>query len=634
MKYTIIGTAGHIDHGKSALVKALTGTDPDRLAEEHERGMTIDIGFAFLNDYIAIIDVPGHERFIKNMVAGVSTIDMVVLVIAADDGIMPQTREHLDILTLLQLKHGIIAITKKDLVDDEWLEIVKEETANLVKGTFLQHAPVKTVSSVTGEGINDLSELIKQTANKIESRKDRGLFWMPVDRSFSIKGFGTVVTGSVLSGQVSPGDTVELLPRQKKIKIRGIQTHGKAAENVRIGERGALNLANISKDDIQRGDVLASINQFTPSNIIDVQVNLLKNAKKALNNRSRVRVHIGTREIIARIKLLDKDKLEPGTGGFAQLQLEDYIVSMRRDPIVIRQYSPLITIGGGIILDTNPKPHRRFHQETLDHLKSLEKQDPVDVILTVLLSQKTSGLRIPELEKLTGYDPNNLQNILTQPSLQKQILKLGPDKNPVYCHRIIFEKLKENIINTITAFHKREPFRPGMNKAELKIKSTNNSSPLFENVLTELVNEGTVIEDSNLVKLSTYRITLSEKDKTISAAVRDTLISANFSPPSVSELAQKMNISVEDTQRILGAMYGMGDIIWLDNEIFFHKQILEKAKKLLISYLLKNSEITISQYRDQLNTTRKFALALLLYFDSRGLTTRVEDVRIINDDKI
>jgi len=634
MKYTIIGTAGHIDHGKSALVKALTGTDPDRLVEEHERGMTIDIGFAFLDKHIAIIDVPGHERFIKNMVAGVSTIDMVVLVIAADDGIMPQTREHLDILTLLQLEHGIIVITKKDLVDDEWLDIVKEEVENLVTGTFLQKAPVLAVSSQTGDGIKELSELIRQTANSIEARKDRGLFWMPVDRSFSIKGFGTVVTGSVLSGQITPGETVDLLPSQKKIKIRGIQTHGKAAERVRLGERAALNLANISKDDIQRGDVLATANHFRPANFIDVKVNLLKNANKALKNRSRLRVHIGTREIIGRIKLLETEKLEPGSSGFAQLQLEQYIVSMRRDPFVIRQYSPLVTIGGGIILDTNPVPHRRFNKETLAHLKSLEKQDPVDMITTVLLSQKMSGLRLQELEKLTGYDPKDLQKLLTQPALQEQILKLGPEKNPLYCHRIVFDKLKQNIVTTITEFHKNEPFRPGMNKAELKIKSTNNSPQLFDFVLKYLIKDGTVSEESNLIKLTSYRITLSEKDKKITAVLQETLISEKFSSSPVSELARKINMPPEEVQRVLGAMYGMGDIIWLDNEIFFIKQTLQNAREKLIKYLRENSEITVSQYRDLLNTTRKYAMALLLYFDSTGLTTRIEDVRILNEDRI
>jgi len=634
MKYTIIGTAGHIDHGKSALVKALTGTDPDRLTEEQERGMTIDIGFAFMNDNIAIIDVPGHERFIKNMVAGVSTIDMVILVVAADDSIMPQTREHLDILTLLQLKHGIIVITKTDLVEDEWLEIVNEDITNLTKATFLEKAPVLSVSSLTGEGINELRDLINRTANQIESRKDRGVFWMPVDRSFSIKGFGTVVTGSVLSGQISAGDTIELLPVKKKIKIRGIQTHGKPTKQIRIGERAALNLANISRDEIQRGDVLATANHFKPTNIIDVKVNLLKSAKKALKNRGRVRVHIGTREIIARIKLLDKEKLEPGLSGFAQLQLEHDAVAMRRDPFVIRQYSPLITIGGGFILETNPKPHRRFQQETINQLKGLENQDPVDVITTVLLSQKVSGLRLSELEKLTGYDSVALPNILAQPSLQKQILKLGSDKNPLYCHKIIFDRLKENIINTINDFHKREPFRPGMNKAELKIKSTNNSPQLFDYVFEELIEDGIVNEDSNLVKLSIYKITLSEKDKNIATAIKKTLITADYSPPSVSELAHNINIPLQETQRILGAMYGMGDIIWLDNEIFFDEQILQNAKNALINYLRKNNEITVSQYRNHLNTTRKYAMALLLHFDHIGLTIRIEDVRVIKDDKI
>lgn len=634
IKYTIIGTAGHIDHGKSALVKALTGTDPDRLTEEQQRGMTIDLGFAFLNEHTAIIDVPGHERFIKNMVAGVSAIDLVMFVIAADDGVMPQTREHLDILNLLNVKHGLIVITKVDLVDADWLAVVEEDILNLVSGTFLESAPVLPVSSVTGAGIDTLRQKLIEKTQSIPGRRNHGVFWVPIDRSFSIKGFGTVVTGSVLSGDTSVGATLELLPSGKQVKVRGLQTHGKTTKQVQIGERAAINLANIAKDEIFRGDVLASSKYFKASNLFDGTLQLLKTAGKPVKNQARVRVHIGTREILGRLRLLDRDSLEPGEHCYVQLKLELPAVAMRRDPFVIRQYSPLVTIGGGIILDTNPKPRKRFHAETLQNLRSLEKEDPGETLTMLLLSESKTGINAADLERVSGLETSVMNKHLQILLDQNVIVNVGSGKKPIYCHQSSLALYKEQIVNSLSQFHADEPLRYGINKAELKLKSGIQLPLLFEFVLQDLNRSGEIEIQSNLIKLAAHQIQMSPEDKKVAEQIIATLRNAGYSPPGVKELAGSLNISPGICDKILGALYGLGDMIRLDNEISYLRETLESAKSMLVQYLHDNKEITVSQYRDLLNTTRKYSLVLLLYFDQTGITIRVDDVRLLNEDSL
>ncbi len=627
-KYFIIGTAGHIDHGKSAMVKALTGTDPDRLSEEQERGMTIDLGFAFLNEQIAIIDVPGHERFIKNMVAGVSTIDMVMMVIAADDGVMPQTREHLDILNVLNVKQGIIVISKADLVDDEWLEIVKEDISSLVQGTFLQDKPILPISSVKGTGIKELKQLLLDTVATLPPRKNRGVFWMPVDRSFSIKGFGTVVTGSVLSGSLQPGNVLDLLPEQKQVKVRGIQTHGKSTETIRLGERAAINLTNISKEEIIRGDVLASPEYFTPSNIFDAKLDVLKSAKKPLKNRSRVRVHIGTREVIGRIRILDRDLIAPGENGYVQLKLEQTAVAIRRDPFVIRQYSPVVTIGGGIILDTNPKHHKRFDHAILKKLQTLETENPLETLNILLMSNAELGMNLNDLEKQSGIEQETLNEYLEQMLNQEQIVNCGSSKKPQYFPATQLGQTRENILNLLQQFHESEPLKPGMNKAELK-KATR-SAILFEFILESLIDKELITITSNRVKLSSHQIKLNEKQEKISNQILEILTKSRYSPPGIEELAKVIGSPVQETENIIYALEGLNKVVRVEDNVYFTTTALKAAREKLINFIKQNKEITVSQYRDELDTSRKYAMALLLYFDNIGLTVRVEDVRILD----
>lgn len=628
MSHIIIGTAGHIDHGKSSLVKKLTGTDPDRLSEEQERGMTIDLGFAFLNENIAFIDVPGHEKFIKNMVAGVSTVDMAMLVIAADDGVMPQTREHLDILSLLQLQTGVVAITKIDMVDDEWVTLVEDDVKGLLAGTFLENSPLYKVSSTTGVGISELRTALTELAGEPSSRTDRGVFWMPVDRSFTIKGFGTVATGSVLSGSLKPGDSVELLPAQKPLKVRGIQAHGHSVEKTVLGDRAAINISNATKDEIKRGDVLATVGYTKPGKIFDTKLHLLKSAKKPLKQRSRIRVHIGTREILARIRPLDKDKIGPGEESFVQLLFEEDAVAMRRDPFVFRQYSPPVTIGGGTILDTNPvKRHKKFDKNVLDKLQKMEQQDPAELLLSTLISFTDSLVNIKELAKITGLQTELVQQLLNNLS-EDHIIKSGPSSNPSYFHIINLNRIKDQIENTLSQFHKKAPLKPGMNKAELKNQTKN--PHIFQLALKELIKENILKEDQQLIKLARHTIKLSQDDQKIAQHVNTLLLENKYSTPNEDEMCKTLGHNITDIRRVLGALQGLGDIVRLEGNIYFHKETLGSAKKMLFEFRKNSDEISVSQFREALGTTRKYAMALLGYFDEIGLTERIGEVRVIN----
>ena len=370
MQSLIIGTAGHIDHGKSALVKALTGTDPDRLAEEHLRGMTIDIGFAFLNENIAFIDVPGHERFIKNMVTGASTIDVAMLVIAADDGIMPQTREHFEILKLLGIRHGIVVVNKIDLVQPDWLEMVVEDIRQLVEGSFLENAPLFKTSTVSGAGIAELRRFLIELPNQIPEVHSTGLFRLPVDRVFSIKGFGTVVTGTVLSGEIKVGEEIEIMPSGKRAKIRSVQSHNQPLDSVARGQRAALNLVGISKEQIERGMIIAPPGAFVKTNLLTVYIESLPSAPPIEYN-DQLRLHLGTGEYIVRIRLIGRDRLFPGKQGVAQIVLDQPISAGFRDHFILRSYSPLVTIGGGIVLENSPEPLRKKNKETAAELERL-----------------------------------------------------------------------------------------------------------------------------------------------------------------------------------------------------------------------------------------------------------------------
>ena len=630
MRHVIIGTAGHIDHGKSALVRALTGTDPDRLKEEKERGLTIDLGFAFLGDNAAFIDVPGHERFIKNMVAGVSTVDMVMFVIAADDGIMPQTREHLDILQLLQLKRGLIAVTKIDLVEQEWLDLVIADIQELVKNTFLEEAPILPVSSTTSAGIEALRQELEKQISKVEARKDQGIFWLPIDRAFTIKGFGTVVTGSVLSGSAKIGDELELLPQGKNLRIRGLQTHGQDTQLVQIGDRAAINISNIHKDEIQRGDILATQHYFTASKLFDARLTMLPSNPRPLVNRARIRIHIGTRELLSRVTLLDKKEILPGDWGYVQFRLEETAVGRRKDPFVIRQYSPVVTIGGGVILDTHPRGHKRFDQNVLSQLKSLEKESPREVVEAIFTANNLSPLTVKTLAKETGILTETVEEVLQNLKEEDKIISFGSKQQPLFFWSAHIPVLWESFLSALRTFHKENPLKAGIARQELRaLIHAKLDAILFAAILDRLLDEKQVIESGKLIALPTFRISLAPEDEALRNKIADLLLRAKFSTPSVDELASQINESKSNIIKVLTAMLGMGDVVKLEGDLYFHKSSINEAQKLLQKAFTADDEISVSAFRELLGTTRRYAMALLVYFDTQGITERVGETRML-----
>lgn len=627
MAHVIIGTAGHIDHGKSSLVRVLTGMDPDRLKEEKERGMTIDLGFAFYGETAAFIDVPGHERFVKNMVAGVSTIDFVLLVIAADDGIMPQTREHLDILTLLGLKRGIIALNKIDLAEPDWLELVEEEIRTLTQGTFLKNAPLVPVSAQTGAGIDALKKTLDRFIRETQPRADRGFFWLPIDRVFTMKGFGTVVTGSVLSGSAAIGDQLSLMPQNLPVRVRGLQAHGQSVERVQIGARAALNLVGLEKTEAQRGDLLTTPDQFQPTDRLNVRLRLLPNAPRPLKNRTRVRCHIGTRELMGRVILLDTDSLAPGELAYAQLALEDRTVANRLDAFVIRSYSPLLTIGGGLVLDTRPEKSKRHDPALLEQLKSLEQENPEEVVLARMVAAGYQPMSTRELATTAGLQEAFIESLLPQLKTKNRIVQLGSDKRPLFIHASVWQRLKSEFQRLLAEYHQAEPWRPGLSKGDLvnRVKPAPDRR-LAEHVLAEMMAQNSIREANGYCKLADHRITLSASEEAARQKLLSILQTEGFTTSSAEELSQRTAIPLAQTHKVLGAMLGLGDVI-LNDDIYFTTARVEAAKEIIRKFFVEHEEMSISECRQLLDTSRKYAFALINYFDTIGFTERSGDGR-------
>jgi len=628
-RHFILGTAGHIDHGKTALVKALTGVDTDRLPEEKARGLTIDIGFAHYGEQATIIDVPGHEKFVKNMVAGVSTIDLVLFVIAADDGIMPQTREHLEILELLQIRHGIIVITKKDLVDEEWLQLLGEEVRQFTRGTFLERAPLIFVSSSTGEGLADLKETIRVILEALPQRPDRGVFWLPVDRAFTMKGFGTIVTGSVISGEAAVGDVLEILPTKKMVRVRGLQRHGKTVQAVRTGDRAAMNVQGIATDDVARGQVLTLASYFAPSQRLNCRIRLLTSAPASLRRRARVRVHLGTVEVLARVAPIGGREISAGDEGYLQLILEKPAAARRLDPLVLRQYSPPRTIGGGVVLDAQAAPLARGRREaTMEKLRSLEREEPAELVIAHLLQAGRYLVTLDHLAASTGVRREDLQKIISALQDSGEVLTIG--KRGVI-HKLRVESLQTKIENLLSEFHEAHPTSIGMRKAELASQAPALSdSALLNFVIESLKAQGAIKEQEAIIALASHDIRLSPAQETLRQQVDDIFYAEAFSTSTPAALAERLRVPKNEIEIVIGVMLSNRELVRVDNDMFFHARRVQEAQDRLIAFLQEHGQITIAQFKDLMDqTSRKYAVPLLQYFDGRGITERSGDVRIL-----
>lgn len=627
-RHVILGTAGHIDHGKTSLVKALTGVDTDRLPEEKMRGMTIDLGFAHLHEFATIIDVPGHEKFVKNMVAGVSTIDLLLFVIAADDGVMPQTREHLDICQLLQIPRGLIVLTKIDLVERDWLALIQEEIRQLVAGTFLAQAPVIPVSTVTGEGVAALKKTLAGLLTQLPPRPDRGVFWMPIDRAFTMKGFGAVVTGSVLSGQTRLGDELEILPAHKRVRVRGLQRHGQQADQTQIGDRAAINLQGIAAEEVARGQVLTLPDYFGATMRINCRLRMLAGAPAALKLRTRVRVHLGTAEIMARVIPLAGNAIAPGETGYAQLRFEKPAATRRLEPLVLRQYSPPRTIGGGVVLDAEARPVRRRDPALIPRLQALEQQEPEELLLAQFLLPDRYRVTLDQIASDTGHKKEELRQQVEGLLAKGEVIALNPK---TFIHRQRLESLWHRLAALLAKYHEQNPMKLGLRKAEVSALVPPLADAGLMNLLVKMYRaENKLKEVEAHLALVDHEIRLTESQQALRQALATTLYSEGYSPSSPAELALKLNASEAQINEILNVMQIFGELLRLEEGIWMHRQKLEEARTRVIGYLRQHHEITVSQFKELVeNTSRKFAMPLLQYFDTIGVTQRQGDARVL-----
>ncbi|AVX30887.1 selenocysteine-specific translation elongation factor SelB [Carboxydocella thermautotrophica] len=633
MKRVIIGTAGHVDHGKTTLVKALTGHDTDRLKEEKVRGISIELGFAPFTlpsgQRIGLVDVPGHERFIKNMLAGVGGIDLVMLVIAADEGIMPQTREHLDIINLLQVKGGVVVITKADLVETEWLDLIREEVEGVLKDSVLAGAPVIAVSAMTGQGIPELIAVLEKLVSDIEERPATGQARLPIDRVFTITGFGTVVTGTLISGRLQMGQEVVLLPSGKQSRIRSLQVHGKRVEEARAGQRVAVNLHGLEINEVDKGEVLTVPGAFVPTYRLDVELEVLPTVEKALQHGQRLRFYLGTSEVFCRLRLLDREELEAGTRAPVQLVLEQPVVAAKRDRFIVRTYSPMHTVAGGQIIDANPPRHRRYQEGLNEQLLQKLKGEPDELLLNVMKSTSSALLTWEELIKkaqLSQEEGQAAQQVLLG---RGDALEISVEKQKYGIARDIYLLWLDTVKQILQKYHQQYPLRRGFSKEELRGKlNLNLSNKEFTALLNMWQQDGELQILEQDVALKDFQPEAKGKLAEAVAQAETAFLKGKFQPPSWAEVAEKLPVSPQQQEEVLLFLQQQGRLIKISDDLYFHSRALKEAKDILLELLEKHQEITLAQFRDALNSSRKYMVPLMEYFDRQRVTRRIGDLRV------
>ena len=634
MKHIVVGTAGHIDHGKTTLIKALTGAETDTLHEEKKRGISINLGFTFFDlpsgRRAGIIDVPGHEKFIKNMLAGVSGIDVVMLVIAADEGIMPQTKEHLEILQILNVKKGIIVLTKKDLVDEEWFEMMKEEIKNEFAGTFLEDAKMIGVSSKTKEGIDELISEVDKLTEESEAKDSQGHFRLPVDRAFSVSGFGTVVTGTIISGSVHVGDEMEIYPSRTKAKVRGIQVHGAEAKIGEAGQRCAINLANVKKDDVGRGSLLAETDMLESSMMVDMNFYYLKSMKKPLENRQRVRVYQGTSEILGRVVILDKEEIKPGENAYVQLRLEEHITCQRNDRLVIRSYSPMHTIGGGSVIEPVASKSKRFKDDYIDELKVKEEGKLDDLIENALKNMSGEYPSEKEIVKALGKNEEDVTSALHNLVEECKVIKLTSLNTAVFLHRSFLKDKEEEISKLLEVYHKNNPLKVGAMREEIKSKvfSKGLKQKQYDEILSIIEENQVISVKGEYVTLATFEIVLSQDEKKIKDRIIDEYIKGKYTAPKEKEL-EGLFKDKKAFKRVFELLIDQGELVKCAEDIYFTKKQFEDAKNMIVDFINKNGSLSTGDSRELLDTSRKYVVAILEKLDAMKVTKRRENERIL-----
>jgi selenocysteine-specific elongation factor len=626
----VVGTAGHIDHGKTALVKALTGIDTDRLPEEKARGITIDLGFAFLEEpdglTIEIVDVPGHERFVKNMLAGVGGIDLAMLVVAADEGVMPQTREHLAICSLLRIKSGLVVLTKADLVEPDWLELVREDVAGLVRGTFLEGAPILAVSAKTGEGLAELRAGLRRCAAAVEPRRTDQLPRLPIDRVFTVKGFGTVVTGTLTAGRFAIDDRVEVHPRGLTAKIRGLQTHGHPVAEARAGQRTAMNLQALERAAIERGDVVGLAGALVSSLLVDGTLELLAAAPRPLKSRDRIRVHAGTSEIMARALLLDRAELQPGERAFARFRLEAPLVAVPGDRFVVRSYSPMVTIGGGTLLDVDPPRFKRKAPALVAHLTLLEGGSPAEVVEEHVRHAGAAGARVGPLAARVPFGPDRLRELLGRLEAERRVLAIERDW---YLHPDSDARLRALTVAALEQFHRTNPLRPGMSREELRGRAGGAEERVFAHLLSALDTQGIVKVERDKVRLASHEVRLSPEQQRAVARIEEEYLKAAAAPPSPEESLARAGLSGDEEHELFQLLVAERKLVRVKESLYFHATALDTIQDKVVALLRDRKEIGPGDIKDLLGISRKYAIPLLEYLDARRVTARVGEKRVL-----
>jgi selenocysteine-specific elongation factor len=631
LKSVIVGTAGHIDHGKSALVEALTGTHPDRLAEEKRRGITIDLGFAFLEEKgvkFGLVDVPGHERFVSNMLAGAAGIDLVLLVIAADESIKPQTREHFDICQLLGVKRGVVALTKSDLVDRDMLGLVRLEVEEYLHGSFLERAEIVPVSAKTGAGLAELKKALHTVAEEIPGKDAARYFRLPIDRAFAMKGFGTVVTGTLISGSVTAEDEVELFPGSQRLRVRGVQSGGKSIERANAGQRTAVNIAGIDHADVKRGMTLAAPGRFRPTRRVDVRLTLLPSARK-LKHRSRVHFHAGTAETIAEILLYGESVLSPGQGALAHLRLQDEVLLQPGDRFIVRQFSPVVTIGGGEVLDCLARRPTVRDTGRLAFLETMERGKREE-ILVAMTERAVLGLQFDEVVARTAWFEKEVREIAQRPSVTEKV-KIVSAEPLLLLGRKAFDEVRRKIADRVERFHKENPLSPGMAREDLRVSLGRRVRvETFRAALEELAGERKLDTQGELVKRAGSQIALLPEEARAKGEIEEAFAEAGLTVPAVKEVLAKLSVEAKRAEKLLQILLREKKLVRVSAELIFHREALTHLKEELLAYKkAKGERISVALFKDLTGITRKYAIPLLEYLDRERVTRRAGDERVI-----
>ena len=629
----VIGTAGHIDHGKSSLVRVLTGINPDRLKEEIQRGITIDLGFAPLvlpdGKEVGIVDVPGHEKFIKNMVAGATGIDFVVLVIAADDGVMQQTREHLEIMEFLGIRSGMVALTKIDLVEADLRLLAQEEIAEFLQGTFLQDAPIVPVSTTTGEGTDSFMETLFQELKKVSPRSSQGIFRMPIQRVFSKHGYGTIVTGIPVSGSISIGDSIEVLPGRRLGRVRKIQAYGKEVEKARAGHSTALNIKELESHSVKRGDVVSMPGYFESSHFVEAKFTYLKKFKAPLEHMTSIRFHTGTLESLGKISVLGKERMDPGESGYVQIRLEEQVVAAPGDHFVVRMESPMITIGGGVIISVGEKKLKRFRAKTVEILRDREgaMDNPSAKIETALKGAGYSMVKEPDLQKSLQMENEKFKPLIESLVQREVVIKVNGSPAR-YVHEETLQEIASQCILAMNRYFSANPHKIYARKIDIK-NELQIENMLFDFLLDRLAEENLVRAKSSFLFLPGRSISFTQEEQQTLSEIENAFLDHFFTPPAFSELEGIIHRPSERIASLFEYLCETEALVQIEKDLFFHAQAIEKAKTLIVEAIQSQGELVSADFRDRLQTSRKYIIPLLEYFDKVGLTVRRGNSRIL-----